>query len=193
MISKGLFTYLAMIALAVGIAIFYIEPTFSGISKMQDDIALYQEEQKKINQVNNQLAVLVGQLEGVPSSDQNKLLTYLPDQIDTIAVSRTLQIIAQQSGVLLENVSYGKVDQKSIDEAEQSGVTDFPVPHTFSVSVQGTYRQIKTMLGLLEKNEYPLEVHELEIGVVQGNFLSVEMTVVTYSHLYPEESYFDNI
>ncbi len=107
-------------------------------------------------------------------------------------MSRLLQIIAKESGVLFQNVGYSEVVDEYISDAEQSGEADFPVPHAFSVTVEGTYNQIKTMLGFLEKNEYPLEVHDLEIGVVQGNFLSAQISVVTYSHVLPKDSYFIN-
>ena len=107
MISKGLFTQIAMIVLAIGIAFFYIEPTFSDISQMQDDISLYQVERQKVDEVNSQLAALVDRLESVPAVNQRKLLTYIPDEVDTIAISRTLQAIAAESGVLFRDVHYG--------------------------------------------------------------------------------------
>ncbi len=49
-----------MIVLAGSIAFFYIEPTFTDISEMQDDISYFQTERQKVDKVNNQLASLVG-------------------------------------------------------------------------------------------------------------------------------------
>lgn len=192
MMFRGLFSQIVTVLLAVGIAFFYIEPTFSEIGKMQDDMALYKQEREKVDAVNSQLSALVSKLNSVEETDQRKLLNYIPDEVDPIAVPRILQIMARQSGLLFTAFDYDGVDFKSLQTAEQSSVKDYPVPHSFMVSVEGTYKQIKNMLELMEKNEYPLEVHNLEIKVLEGNFLSADMTIVTYSHVLPEETKFKN-
>jgi hypothetical protein len=192
MITKGLFTQLAMIFLAVGIGYFYVMPTFNAVGEIQDDIALYKDERTKVDAVNQELRALLDSLEGIPAQDQRKLLTYMPDYVDPLAVSRLLQAIAAQSGVLLDDVSYQEVRFDLIEDQEESGQEELPVPHEFNFAVQGTYEQIKNTLALLERNEFPLEVHHLELGVVEGVFLEADMTIVTYSHLLPEESTFTN-
>lgn len=192
MIPKGLFTQIAMIALSIGIAFFYIEPAFGDISKMQDDINLYRTERQKVNSVNAQLSTLVSKLNAVPAIDQRKLLVYMPDNVDTIAVPRILQNIARETGILFRQVDYGEVIDENIEAYETTAPVDYPVPHAFYVTLQGTYGQIKQTLALLEQNEFPLEVHELTISVLEGGFLSATMMVVTYSHTYPDVSAFDN-
>lgn len=182
-----------MIVLAIGIGYFYVMPTFNSIGEMQDDIALYKSEREKIEGVNMQLIELVNRLEGVPASDQRKLLTYLPDQVDSIAVSRLLQRMGVASGLLVEAVSYEDVRLDYVDDAEQSEMADYPIPHEFSMTVLGSYQQIKNFLSVLETNEYPLEVHQLDISVVEGNFLEASLSVITYSHTEPSESVFMDI
>lgn len=190
MSSKGLFSYVAMIVLAIGIAFFYIEPTFGEITKMQDDIALFQSERQKVDAVNLQLETLVDRLDNVSLEDQQKLLTYIPNEVDSIEVPSLLQDLTESSGLLLQNVGYSDVFNQYVNEAEREGINDYPTPHLFSVSVQGTYEQIKQMLRLLETNDYPLEVHNLDINVLQGNFLSADIQIITYSHVEPETSFF---
>lgn len=192
MMFRGLFSQIVTVLLAIGIAFFYIEPTFNEIGKMQDDMALYQQEREKVDAVNTQLSALVSGLNSVEESDQRKLVNYIPDEVDPIAVPRLLQIIANQAGLLFNSFGYDGVDFRAIQNAENSAVKDYPVPHTFTISVEGTYGQIKNMLELMERNEYPLEVHNLDIKVLEGNFLSADMTVITYSHVLPEESKFQN-
>lgn len=190
MITKGLFTQLAMILLAIGIGYFYVMPTFNSVGEIQDTIAVYQTERTKVDAVNQQLKDLLDSIEGIPAQDQGKLLTYMPDHVDPLAVSRLLQSIAAQSGVLLEGVSYQDVRFDLLEEQEESGQEELPVPHEFSFSIQGTYEQIKNTLAILEQNEFPLEVHTIDINTVEGVFLEADMTIVTYSHLLPEESFF---
>lgn len=188
--AKGLFYYVAMIVLAVGIAFFYIEPAFSDIRDMQDDIALYQEERQKIDAVNEELRTLVDRLDSVPVSDQQKLLTYMPNDVDAIAVSRTLQLIANQSGVVFESVSYGEVQDQYMNRAENEGESDYPVPHQFNFIIQGSYQQMKDMLRRLENNEYPIEVHSLDMSQVIGNLMTADVSIITYAHVEPDPSLF---
>lgn len=178
MIPKGLFTEIIMIALAVGIVFTYIKPTFAEITKTQDDIMLYRTEIEKISGVNEDLQVLVDKLRGVSELDKRKLLTYLPDQVDSIDVMRTLSFMADRSGVVLNQVSFdGPLPNNQYEVNEVN-----PVPYTFSMQVEGTYSQIKSLLSQLEQNEYPLEVQSLTISVLNGGFLSASVQITTYSH-----------
>lgn len=192
MMPKGLFTQIVMIAFAVGIVFLYIEPTFTEISEAQNDITVFQTERQKVNQVNNQLTELVSRLNDVPSENQIKLLTYMPDTVDSVAVSRILQNITNQSGALFRGVNYDSVNQEYIDQAVEAGISDLPVPHSFTIDVQATYSQLKSLISLIEQNEFPLEVHQMSVSVLEGGFLSADIMVVTYSHQLPEDSYFNN-
>jgi hypothetical protein len=188
MINKGLFAQLSMIILALSIGNFYVWPTFGNIEKLQDEIAVYQEERQNVDSVNADLAALVARLESIPAEDQRKLLTYLPDHIDPIGVARLLQAISEDAGLQVINIAYDELAGELVNAAEQQSITDYPVPYTFNFSVQGTYAQLKAMLAALESNEYPLEVHMLTVGVAEGSFLNIEGTIVTYSHLIPNDS-----
>ncbi len=188
---RGLFSQIIIILLAAGIAFSYIKPTFDDIGKMQDDITTFKTERQKVDNVNNKLSELIDRLNGVPEAEQRKLLTYIPDEVDEIAVPRVLQIIAKQSGVLFTNVTYGGVDQKSMLSNQENAASNYPVPHTLTVAVEGTYQQIKSMITMLEENEYPLEVSLLDITVLKDSFLAADMTIVTYSHKEPAESKFN--
>jgi hypothetical protein len=192
MIPSGLFSQISMIVLAVGIGIFLIKPTFDDIQTMQDEITKFQEQRQTIDEVNAQLASLVARLESVSADDQRRLLTYIPDQIDTLAVPRKLQSMAQQTGLIFQTVSYEEVNNELVTQAEKENNTAFPVPHEFSLTVEGSYSQIKDFLSLLEQNDSPLEVRQLTISSVDGNFLTSNITLTTYSHEYPEQSPFTN-
>lgn len=180
MIPKGLFTQIAMIVVSGGIIITYVQPMFAEIGETQNDIAVYREEQKKVAQVNQQLATLSARLDQISALDQRKLLTYMPDRVDNIAVPRILQFIAQEAGVIFVTVSYGEVADDLASSYSRNEA--YPVPHTFDVTVEGTYSQIKRFLRLLEQNEFPLEAHGLNIQVVEGGLLSAQVRVITYAH-----------
>ena len=187
MIPKGLFTEIIIIAISVGIVFTYIQPTFAEITKTQDDILVFRTERQKIAEVNQELAALVSKVDSVSALDRRKLLTYLPDQVDTVAVPRTLSFIVEDAGLILNQISYGGAlkTNNMVDETA-------PVAHVFSLQVEGTYAQIKQLLALMERNEYPLEVTSLSISVLNGGFLSAQMQVVTYSYYEPTVSAFGN-
>lgn len=185
MIPSGLFTQIAVVALSVGIIFTYIKPALGVVAVTQDNIAVYQDKITEVESVNNDLNLLSAQISNVSKTDKDKLATYIPNFVDTIAVPRDITFIAQESGLLLRKVTYDDVlRQESTEEVSPS----FPKPHAISVGVDGTYGQIKLFLQLLEQNNYPLEISELNIQKIDGGFLSAEMKLVTYSILEIEEA-----
>lgn len=180
MIPKGFLTQIAMIIVAVVIAITYIEPTIAEIGSIQDEIAVYQQETKKVVDVNSQLATLVSRLESVSTADNRRLLTYMPNTVDEISVARDLYAIVKQSSAQFVDVT--SQDDTRARRGSQEEVDDSnPKPHTFDLSVTGTYDQIKTLFSLLEQNHYPLEVKGATINSSEGGMLSADLTLVTYA------------
>jgi hypothetical protein len=87
--------------------------------------------------------------------------------------------------VLYKSVKYagaelGEKDNRRSKDADPA--TGSPLkPHVFNLSVDATYDQLKGLLRLLEQNNYPLEVHALDIQKSEGGFLNVSLDLVTYS------------
>lgn len=189
MIPKGLFTEIIMIGLAVGIVFTYIRPSFADITKIQDDIMLYQTEREKVSAVNDTLESMVAKMDEVSIGDKEKLFTYLPDQVDAIDIPRTLSFMAEDAGLILVDVTYaGVVENTGLEEDAFS-----PITHNFSLSVEGSYSQIKRLLSMMEQNEYPLEVKSLDISILDGGFLAAEFNIGTYSQYEPPLSISDSL
>jgi hypothetical protein len=181
MILNSFFTQIVMLTLAVGMLFFYVRPTFGEIGKVQDSIIKYQEEQSRVNEVNAKLASLVSKLNAVSASDMKALLTYLPDQIDHVAISRDIYLMSEAAEMFLKDVEYSKAVMNTAN-SELSDIEQ-PLRHEFTVSGEGSYEQIKKFLELTEKNNYPLEVVGIQINSAETGLLSTEMTLATYSHL----------
>lgn len=193
MIPYGLFSQLATIALSIAVIFTYVKPAFTEISQTQDKIAIYEGEQAKVSEVNNTLAELVAAMDALPTDDERRLRTYLPDSVDTIAVPRDLNSIANQAGVLVSDISYKGQDEFVTDQIDPmtglpipANPTGAPVSHTFTIGFEGSYSQIKEVVKMLEENDYPLEIHELSITKSEGGLLVVDMEIVTYSLYEPE-------
>jgi hypothetical protein len=180
MMSKNLLVQVAMIALSIGIVITFVEPTFSEIGELQDDIAVYQTEQRKVSEVNNQLSSLVRVLNEVVPDDQRRLLTYMPDTVDTISVVRDLSLISNEAGVLFVSaVSAGL--KNATNQSEKVADSIQPKEHLFTLSVEGTYGQLKNLFILLEQNNYPMEAQNVVVQKREGGFLSMEVSLSVFS------------
>lgn len=180
MILNSFIPQVVMLVLAGGILFSYVQPTFAKIGLTQNAIQRYQIERQKVSDVNQKLADLVAKVNNIPTEDQRALMTYMPDTVDHVAVSRDFFTIAKTSEVYLASVRYeGAVLSTFVDQSESK---DNPVLHAFNLNVSGTYDQIKTFLSLLEQNNYPLEVHNLKIVGAKTGALNAEIKVITYSH-----------
>ncbi len=182
MIPKGLFTQIGMMIISVGIIITYIQPSFAEVEVIQDNIEKYQIEREKVVSVNSKLSSLALTMDSVSGEDKRRLQTYLPDAVDSISVSRDIYLITEQAGVFYKGVEYAGQEKETRNRNRTETTSDTATePHTFSLTVEATYEQLKDLLRLLEQNSYPLEVHNMEITKMEGGFLGVSLDLVTYS------------
>ena len=180
MIFNSFVTQIGMLILGVGIIFTYVQPTFAKIGAMQTTIVQYQEEQSKVNEVNGKLASLVNEINLITSSDMRALLTYMPDEVDHVAVSRDIFTIAQLSEVYLEDVTYDGILLPTPGTEEE--VELLPTQHAFTTSIAGTYEQIKSFLELLEQNNYPLDIKDLSMMSTETGIIETTLLIVTYSY-----------
>ncbi len=174
---------------AIAIILTYIQPTFSGISARQDEIAKTQEEFDRVKTVNAKLAEVYAQLGAIPQSYRSALLTYLPDKVDEIKVLKELSEITLRSEVLVTELSYeSQTDSRTQTSrssrgaaARQSTDTTVSDPHTFNLGFTGSYEQVKETLALIEKNNYPLTVKTLTLSPAETGLIDVSLALETYS------------
>ena len=198
----GLFSQIALIILSLGIIFTYIKPVLGEIGSLQDTITVYQAERQKVSDVNQKLERVSSAVNAISIDDQRRLLTYIPDQVDSVAVPRDLNSIAQSAGVILSSIQYegpqeSSAESEYVDPASfdaTSGFFDFkPEAHVFTFEFEASYEQVKAVLALIEKNAYPLEVHEMVIEQTEGGFLSVNLKLITYDRLPPPVPVLDQI
>jgi hypothetical protein len=190
MIPIGLFSQVATALLSVAIIITYIKPTFSEISQIQDSISVYQQEHAKVSKVNDTLASLVTKIENIPSGDQKRLLTYMPDTVDSVAVVRDINFILENEGVLITEIVYeGEATNQgqmvTLPDGTMQQISNGPKEHEFTFEFEGSYEQMKAVLKSLEENDYPLEITKLTATPTDGGFLTVAVKVSTYNRQVP--------
>ena len=86
----NLFVQIVMIAIAVGVVIFYVNPTVANIKQTQDLNQKYLDEINKVVTVNSLLQENVNQISSISRENKKALLRYLPDSVDEIAVLKDL-------------------------------------------------------------------------------------------------------
>lgn len=184
---NSFFFQIILAGLAIAIVFLYLKPTFADIGDIQDAISQYKVEQQKVNEVNIKLAALVTKANNISSEDQTRLLTYMPDKVDTISVSRDIFNISVIAGVDLGNITYKETKDSDQIISDKPKIEDLestePVSHDFSVTISGEYNKIKDFLLLIEQSNYPLEVHDLEVTKSDEEILTIKMEIVTYSHI----------
>lgn len=183
MIPKGLFSQIALLILAVAIVVTYIQPTFASISETQDQIGVYTRERSNVQDFNDLLQTRLEQIDGVFVADRNRLLTYMPDQVDPIAVMRDLETIATAAGVVIGDITdRGAVERERAAIYDTAERAEGPFAYSFSLSVRGSYSQIKSLLGQLGQNQYPLEVQLVEMSTEEGGFINATIILFTYAN-----------
>ncbi len=198
MIFNSLFFQIILAALAISIAVIYVQPTFIRIGAAQDAISQYKVEREKVSEVNQILSTLVNRLNGISATDRKALVTYMPDKVDNVAVSKDIFNLAGASGLEIRNIVYDEKSQlNQVPVVATSSHLTIPIKHTFTASVVGTYEQTKAFLLLLEQSNYPLEVHDLKITTATADAttpgvqsrqstlerLNSEIKIVTYSRI----------
>lgn len=192
MIPKGLITQIGMIVVAVGIFVTYVQPALNRVRVNQDEIAVMRTEREKVALVNNTLASLVARAENIEPTQYQKLLTYLPREIDVVTVQRDVLAIAEEAGIELTDLSALKDKNGVAPESVSSDPTLATLQrHAFTVGFTDTYDNIKRFFTLVERNHYPLHVAELKFATLgQGsgeeanrvaNELPVSITLETFA------------
>lgn len=199
MFYNSLFFQVILAGVALALVVIYVEPTFKNIGELQSQIDRYQEEINKINDTNTLLRNLASQIEEIPEAKQRALLTYMPDKIDKVAVSRDIFNLAEAAGLEVEGI---KAEEKKTTNQiqEVSSLTEKyltpPVPSKFTVNLKGGYEDLKVFLKSLEISNYPLEIGNLDVsspGINQTQVtaqdranaenLNVNIDIITYSHI----------
>lgn len=179
MFGNSLLTQVAAAGIAIGIIVMHIQPTLDEVKVLQDEILNTQEEKAKIEAVNDQLNKLYAEVNAMQAADKKALITYLPDTIDEVQVLKDLSLIARDSEVYVQAITYDGIKQSKAAPATDE---EKPFVHTFSINMSSTYEQVKEFLLRLEQNNYPLTVYTMSVKPAEGGILDVSFELQTYSH-----------
>ena len=168
-----------MIVIAVVIVIIYIKPTFEKIRETQETTAVYITESNKVSDVNLLLKNKIAIVNGVSSSDTEALNRYMPDTVDDVLVMKDILAIFTALKLPLSSISAGSAAGAAALPAALPGVR--LVPHTFSITSQMTYSDVKRLLHALEVNDYLLQIDSLNMTPGTTGLVGVSMSLTAFA------------
>lgn len=188
--NRSLFMQIVMVVIAGAIAWMYIKPTIAEIRLTQDEIVKYRAELDKVTATNQLLATKLNTVNAVPINQVDALQRFLPEDIDTVAIYKDLVAIADQSQVSITAIAGGDLGtgeedgRQTVSDEEVVGETAAITntkSHSFTLTVNGTYDDIKVFLDALNVSNYPLYVDAVTFTSDEEVGLSAEMTLTTYT------------
>jgi hypothetical protein len=179
----NLFVQIVMIAIAVGVVIFYVNPTVANIKQTQDLNQKYLDEINKVVTVNSLLQENVNQISSISRENKKALLRYLPDSVDEIAVLKDLSNIAARSLISPTSLEFiGKVNNEDSSNYDNLNLPVKDVEEfKFSFVADVTYAQLKSFLADLESNTYLIQINSLNILPGDADMLNIEVELQTFS------------
>ncbi|MDA8597069.1 hypothetical protein N9L26_01890, partial [Candidatus Pacebacteria bacterium] len=192
-----------LIITALVIIFTYIKPTYESMTETQAETAKYQVALERANSFNEELQRLLNSANRFSSSELRALERYIPDTIDVIAVMRDVETIVENNDMILAGLAAGEVREAErtaarsqadfepgLDDEELLGElpgSEVPLEITspraqdFTLSVTGSYEQLKLLLQDFERNAYPLEVTTLTFTPQEEELYTYDLTLETYA------------
>jgi hypothetical protein len=169
-----------MIIVAVTIVFTYIKPTFANIEKTRATTDTYIAEADKVKGVDDLLIQTAAKVDAVSAADSAALKRYVPDAVDDVAVMKDIQGIFAALALPLGSLTAG--GEGTAPGAISGTISNVAlVPHTFTVSSKMTYDELKTLLKVLEVNNYLLQIDSLSLIPDESGLLTVSMVLSTFN------------
>jgi len=186
-----------LIIISVVIIYMVIKPKFEEISVNQNETAKYVDTVEKVNDYNVKLQELISRANSMPRADQISLDKYLPESIYPTVVARDISNIIDKNGLILLDITAGDLVTVSVNDTgvveSEDGVIVMEDTlarearsqlnsQVFTLSVVGTYEQMKTMLADFERNAYPLKLVKFSFDAREDSILyRFDIELETYS------------
>lgn len=101
-------TQIILVALSLVMIFTIVRPTFESVRTNQDEIAKFREAVNTAGMFNAKLGELRARAESFNRADLEALETYLPAEIDPLAVSRDIVAIVEKNGMALDSIEAGE-------------------------------------------------------------------------------------
>lgn len=160
---------IVLITAALVIIFTYVQPSFAVIKKTQDELFQYKEAISKASQFNARLQELISIRDSFPPDSIRALESFVPSNIDKVAVMRDIETIFANNGITLTTLGAkdGVAPETDVVLEGETVAPSLNVPYQdFEVSFTASYEDMKRVLQSIESNDALLEVMELSFSAV---------------------------
>ncbi len=148
-----------------------------GVVDLQAELAKFKDISDSSKKIVDTQKDLVAKKTSIPTSDQNRLLKLLPDNIDNIRLIVEISEIANKENLAIKNISVGDVSQAP-STIGQSGETYGTL--TLKFSVNATYNNFLNFLKDLENNLRIIDVTDISFNSSDTGPYDFNITLNTY-------------
>ena len=151
------------------------------VKQLKDDIASTTQLKTAYNAfIGTTQNVLGGNTDGTGEKDGDNakiILDALPSSYDFPGLTTSLEALLGKQNVKISTIT--GVDDEVAQSANQSSVTPQPVPIPFSLSVEGDYAGIQSVVDALGKSIRPMQIQKFDISGTAGQ-LNLNVTAQTF-------------
>jgi len=175
----------AALVLALLVVIFFVRPKIADLNALQAESNQYADVLSKATEFNRLIEQLYSQQNALSALERERLDTFVPPVIDEIRALVDLEKLANQHGMIFQDITAELQDEAVNDEpsrASRSRSAEDVDGELFggrlesrevSFSVLGTYEQFRSFLRELERSLVLMEVTKIEFA---GSEEGVELT-----------------
>ncbi len=179
---RTLTPFLSML-IAILAILFFIEPQYNEIVKLQNEILEYKEATERYTEFSSTLGAKIQQKNSRSSIDIARLNLLIPDTVDDTHVIVDIETLAKRRGMLFGNVAVegGDVKLEQQDSEEEGVKRDVLITNDISFEVIGTYTQFKELLRDIESSLTLFETTKITLSATEGDFQQFGITIRTYA------------
>lgn len=170
-------TPIILIVLAVGVFIWYINPTYNRIKLLREEAAQFD---MALNRSRELIAVrdaLLSKYNMIPTRDLERLERLLPDHVDNVRLILDMDNIAAQYGMALQDIATGEAS----GEGSELGADTNPYGAiTLAFSVRSSYNNFLEFLMDLEESLRVVDVVALSFTTDDSPLTTYRVTLRTY-------------
>lgn len=175
-------TPILSIAIALFAYFFYIQPLFTDINSVKQEIAQYDEAVKNANEKNQLLNNLIAKKNSYSEFERNRLDSLIPREVDEVRLLVDLTEIARSHNMLIGNISVSNNVDASGFSSNTANSNDSVDHNSFinsdiTFGLIGTYEQFKGFLQDIERSLVLMEIINIAFTSGDGSLQQFDMTV----------------
>lgn len=176
----GLITPILLVALSVGAFMLYIDPTYTEVRVLQEDVAKHNEALDKANELRELRGALEDKRNGIDDTNVERLLKLLPNNLDSVRLVLDLDAIAIKYGMRLANLSIEeKLDTPTRGELSAADTRKYNEIN-IGFTVKGSYTNIRSFIRALESSLRLVDIESISFTEEAEGLYTFKIDLKTY-------------